>query len=106
VRPESRAGSGAQAGAQAGGGNVGARKAAGDDVHRRDLAPIDGGDVAEVRHPRVVLFEHPHSGRFKLAIPGELDVQLDVQHDADTHFEAAIAGEQRPNRVGHEVTST
>lgn len=93
VRPEPRAGAGCEAGLVTDRGYVLAWEAAAEDVHRRDGAPVDGGDVTEVRRVGPVVGEGAGDGFVDLGEPDGLGVE-DV---LDGQVEAAVSGVQRPD---------
>ena len=68
-----------------------AGESADEDVHGLDLAPVDGGDVAEVR--RVVPVTREDAGD-RLVEFGEPH-RLGVEDVLDGEVEAAVAAEQR-----------
>ena len=88
--PQPRAGVGRDAGALADGGHVLARKSADEEVHGLDLAPVDSGDVAEVRRAGPVTGEHSGDRLVDLGEPHRSGVE-DV---LDGEVESAVATEQ------------
>ncbi|MPM08644.1 hypothetical protein SDC9_54958 [bioreactor metagenome] len=92
--PESRAGAWRDAGALADGGHVLAGEAADEDVHGLYLAPVNGGDVAQVRRTGPVTGEDSRDGLVEFGEPHRFGVE-DV---LDGEVEAAVAAEQRPDR--------
>jgi len=64
-----------------------------EDVNGRDLTPVDGGDVAEVRRIGPVPREDASDGLVEFGEPHGLGVE-DV---LDAEVEAAVAAEQRPD---------
>lgn len=91
--PQSRAGAWRDAGALADGGHVLAGEAADEDVHGLDLAPVNSGDVAQVRGVRPVPGEDAGDGLVEFGEPHSLGVE-DV---LDGEVKAAVATEQRPD---------
>ncbi len=75
-----------------------ARKAGRQHVHGRDGPPVHGGDVAEVRHVRVVGGQHRQRVRVDLGM--EPTVQR-AEHHPGRHVQAAVAGTQRPAAERH-----
>jgi hypothetical protein len=63
-----------------------ARVAAGQDVHGLHGGPVDGGDVAQVRHAGMVGGEHLARGGLDLRVPREVTA-VDGLHG---HVEAAV----------------
>ena len=63
------------AGALPGGGNVGAGEPAAQDVDGFHRAPVDLGDVAQVRCVRVVVGQHLGGGRVHFAVPHHLTAE-------------------------------
>jgi hypothetical protein len=104
VQPQARAGSLDEASALAGGGHVGAREAAGEDVdgpvESADLEPVDAGDVAEVGHRGPVVGEDLRGvlrvlaavlvGGLVLGVPDDVA----AEDSLDGHVEGACSGEQ------------
>lgn len=93
VRPEPRAGAGCEAGAFPDGGDVLAGKSSAQDLDGLDLAPADGGDVAEVRGVGPVVGEDAGDGLVDLGEPDRLAAD-DV---LDGEVETAVSAEQRPD---------
>ena len=81
------------AGALADGGHVLAGEAADEDVHGVHVVPVDGGDVAEVRHAGPMAREDTGDGFVEFGEPHGVGVE-DV---FDGKVEAAVAAEQRPD---------
>ncbi|MDN6815283.1 MAG: hypothetical protein L0L67_00090 [Bifidobacterium crudilactis] len=93
VRPQARTGAGLQARLLAGRAHVLAGKPADEDVHRLDLVPVDGGDVAQVRRVRPVMGEQLGYWLVDLGRPDGLGVEGVL----DGEVEAAVPAEQRPD---------
>lgn len=93
AHPQARACAGVQAGALADGGHVLAGEPAADHIDWLDLVPVDGGYVAQVRHVRPVMGEHPSRCGVELREP----YGLGGEYFLDGEVEAAVAGEQRPD---------
>ena len=91
--PQSRARPWRDAGALSDGGHVLAGEAADEDVHGLDLAPVNSGDVAQVRGVRPVPSKDSGDGLVEFGEPRGLGVE-DV---LDGEVEAAVAAEQRPD---------
>jgi len=62
-------------------------KAGADDVDGFDLVPVEHGQVAQVRHTRMVSSEHLRRVLVDLRAPDGFD----VEHLGDAGFEAAVA---------------
>lgn len=75
------------------GGHVLAGEPAADHIDGLNLAPVDRGDVTQVRHARPVVREYARRGRVELGEPH----RFAVEHFLDGEVEAAVAGEQRPD---------
>ena len=65
--------------------------AAGDDVHRLDLSPVDFRYVAEVGDVGVVVLEDSGGGFVELAVPGDFRAWEDV---LDCDVKSAVAAEK------------
>ena len=61
-----------------------------DDVDGFDLVPVEDGQVAQVRHSRMVRSEHLRCVLVYLRAPDGFD----VEHLADAGFEAAVSRAQ------------
>lgn len=66
------------------------RVARGDDVHRADGGPVDGGDVPQVGHVRPAVGEDAGGCGVDLDVRGHVG----VEHLADGHVQAPGAAEQ------------
>src|SRR5690625_1481272 len=93
VRPQAGPGAGREACLLANCRHVLTGEPAAEDVHWWHSAPVDGGDVAEVRGVWPVAGEDAGDGSVYLGEPGGLGVE-DV---LDGEVESAVPGEQRPN---------
>jgi hypothetical protein len=68
-----------------------ARVSGREDVDRFDRRPVDGGDVAEVGHVRVVVGQHLGGGRVVVGDPCEVEPP---SGEAEAHFGTGVPGTQ------------
>ena len=93
VRPEARSRAGRETGPLADRAHVLAGETAAEHIDLRHLAPLDGGDVAEIRGIGPMVGEDTGDGRVDLREPDRLPAG-GVLH---SEIEPAVAREQRPD---------
>src|SRR5690606_24022778 len=69
-------------------------------VYRFYVAPVDGGEVAEVRHVGPVVGEHLGGVGVDLSVPG---VRQWTEHGFGGEVEPAVSGAERSEAQGHWV---